>query len=222
MNLANVYKKDRPREKLAKLGPENLTETELLALILRTGRRGLGVLEMSGSLLKKYSLGDLTRTPLADLQNIAGVGKSKACGLIAVFEIAKRLNDVDKKSQRMYLSPKDFESFFEEYRKSRKEHILAFYLNARSQLVHKELVSLGTADFAVIHPREVFEPAIIHNAASVVLGHNHPSGCVDPSLEDIKITKELVKAGRILGVRLVDHIIFTAMEMLSFKSKRLF
>ena len=222
MNLADVYKKDRPREKLAKLGPENLTEAELLALILRTGRKGSGVLEMSGSLLRKYSLGDLARTPLADLQNIAGVGKSKACGLIAAFEIAKRLNDASKKSQKMYLSPKDFESHFEEYRKSHKEYVLAFYLNARSQLVHKEIISLGTTDFAVIHPREVFEPAITRGAVTVVLGHNHPSGCVDPSFEDVRITKELVEAGRILGVRLVDHIIFTATEMLSFKSKRLF
>jgi len=217
----DIYKKDRPREKLAKLGPGNLTETELLALILRTGKKGSGVLKMSANLLKKYKLEGLAQLSVADLQDIAGIGKSKACALISSFEVAKRLNDAAKKSQKIYLNPKDFESHFEEYRRSRKEYILAFYLNARAQLIHKELISLGTADFTVIHPREVFEPAIIHNAISVVLGHNHPSGNVDPSLEDIKITKELAEAGRILGIRLVDHIIFTATETLSFKSQGL-
>ena len=222
MNLAAAYKKDRPREKLAKLGPDNLTEAELLALILRTGKRGSGVLKVSTNLLRKCKLDGLGQISLANLQGIAGIGKSKASALIAAFEIAKRLNEAGKKSQRVYLNPKDFESHFEEYRKSRREYILAFYLNARAQLIHKELIAIGTADFTVIHPREVFEPAIVHNAVLVVLGHNHPSGCVDPSLEDIKLTKELAEAGRILGIRLVDHIIFTAAEILSFKSKGLF
>jgi len=212
---------DQPREKLAKLGSGNLTEVELLALILRTGKKGSGVLKMAGNLLRKHKLVGLAQMSLTDLQEIAGIGKSKACGLVAVFELAKRLNDASNKSQKVYLSPRDFESHFEDYRKSRKEYILAFYLNARSQLIYKELISLGTADFTVIHPREVFEPAITHNAISVVLAHNHPSGCVDPSLEDIKITKELVEAGRILGIKLVDHILFTATEILSFKAKNL-
>ena len=221
MNLTDAYIKDRPREKLAKLGQSNLTEAELLALILRTGKKGSGVLKVAGDLLRKHKLVGLAQMSLADLQGFAGIGKSKACGLVATFELAKRLNDANKNNQKIYLSPKDFESHFEDYRKSRKEYILAFYLNARSQLLHKELISLGTADFTVIHPREVFEPAITQNAISVVLAHNHPSGCVDPSLEDLKITKELVEAGRILGIKLVDHIIFTATETLSFKAKSL-
>lgn len=220
MNLTNAYIKDQPREKLAKLGPNNLTEAELLALILRTGKKGSGVLKVAGELLRKHKLAGLAQMPLADLQGFAGIGKSKACALLATFELAKRLNDISKKSQKVYLSPKDFESHFEDYRKSRKEYILAFYLNARAQLICKELISLGTADFTVIHPREVFEPAITQNAISVVLAHNHPSGCVTPSPEDLKITKELVEAGRILGIKLTDHIIFTATETLSFKAKR--
>lgn len=221
MNLADAYKKDQPREKLAKLGPNNLTEAELLALILRTGKKGSGVLKVAGDLLRKHKLAGLAQMSLANLQGFAGIGKSKACGLVATFELAKRLNDISRKSQKVYLGPQDFESHFEDYRKSRKEYILAFYVNARVQLIHKELISLGTADFTVIHPREVFEPAITHNAISVVLAHNHPSGCVTPSPEDLKITKELVEAGRILGIKLVDHIIFTATETFSFKAKSL-
>lgn len=218
MRLITATTVDRPREKLAKLGPSNLSEAELLALLLRTGKKGQGVIKMSLAILRKYKLKDLACVPLNDLENIAGIGKSKACCLVAAVEIAKRLNDTDQKSQKIYLTVRDFESHFEDYRKSRKEYVLAFYLNARLQLVHKELLFLGTADFSIIHPREVFEPAIVNNAISVVLAHNHPSGCVDPSSEDIKITKELVEAGKILGMHLADHIIFSGLGVFSFKS----
>lgn len=210
---------ERPREKLIKYGPDKISDAELLAIILRTGQKGLNVLDISKSFLKKYSKDQILNLNHSELKKIKGFGEVKACELIASIELGKRL--VSKKVNVILLSPQDVWNEMKEIRNSTKEHFYIIYLDTRHQKINKDLISIGTLNASLVHPREVFEPAIKNLAAAIILVHNHPSSNTDPSDADFNITKKLVEAGKLLDIEVIDHVIISSTSWFSFKEKGL-
>jgi DNA repair protein RadC len=219
--IKDLARHQMPREKLIERGAENLKDFELLAILLRTGRKGKTVLEVSREILKKYPIKKLLKLNYQEISKIKGIGSAKACEILASFELTKRALEVEDGILPKINSAKEAVAQLQELRKMKKEHFVALYLNARNELVCKETVSIGILNASLIHPREVFKPAIDKLAVSVIIAHNHPSGDVKPSEDDIEITKRLKKAGEILGVEVLDHIIITENSCFSFESEKL-
>lgn len=218
MKIKDLSKVERPREKLVKYGPEKLSSAELLAILLRTGCKGVNVVELSKKILNKYPNG-LINVNIDDLKNTYGLGEAKACEIVACFELGRRFLK-DKKSE-LILSPEKVWEELKEIRNNKKEHFVVFYLDARNQVIKQEVISIGTLNASLIHPREVFEPAIKNNTAQIIIAHNHPSGECEPSEEDLAITKRLQEAGKILGIEIVDHVIVSANKWQSFRDLEL-
>lgn len=207
MKIKDLPKIELPREKLEKYGPEKLSNSELLAILLRSGTEEANVIELSRHILKKFQYPNITEASLKDLKQIHGLGTAKACEIIACFELGRRL--LQNKKATLLLSPEDVWRELADIREHRKEHFVVFFLDARNQVTRRELVSMGTLNASIVHPREVFEPAIKYNAAQVIVAHNHPSGDTTPSTEDMEVTSRLQVAGNILGIELLDHVIVT-------------
>ena len=219
MKIKDIPKVDRPREKLIKYGPEKLNNAELLAIILGKGIKGKNAVEIARSLLKKFAEEKFAGIQFEDLKNTSGVGTTKACQIIASIELGKRL--LKGKKSKLIVSPKEIWEEMQDVRNSKKEHCFIFYLDVRNQIIKRELVSVGTLNASLIHPREVFEPAVRISAAQIILSHNHPSGDSSPSDEDISLTKRLVEAGNILGIEIIDHVIVANKYFSSLKEKGL-
>ncbi len=217
--IKDLPKIERPREKLIKYGPERLNNSELLAILLRTGHKNLNVVELAQRILKKFNSQNLVNIHVDELKKAFGLGPAKACEIVACFELGKRLLK-DKKTQ-IYLQPKEIWQELKDIRNNKKEHFVIFFLDARNQEIKREIISVGSLNANLVHPREVFEPAVKHLAAQVILAHNHPSGDPEPSEDDLEITKRLVEAGKILGIEVIDHIIVAKNDFLSFKEKGL-
>lgn len=205
LKIKDIPKIDRPREKLAKYGPGKLSDAELLAILLRTGTKDLNVLKLSQKILQKFEKEKFVDVSADDLKKIHGLGLAKACEIIACFELGRRM--LNGKKSSILLSPRDVWERMEDIRGSKKEHFVVFYLDSRSQEIKREIISIGILNESLVHPREVFESAIKNNAASIIIAHNHPSGDLEPSQADIDITKKLVNAGKILDIKIVDHVI---------------
>jgi DNA repair protein RadC len=221
MKIKDLPKSDRPREKLAAKGAENLKDSELLAILLRTGRAGKNVIEIASLILSKHSKKRLLQMTYEDLLKVKGINSAKATTLLAAFELSKRALEVDDSSLPVIATPKDAVAQLSELRQNKKEHFVVLYLNARNQLVHKETISIGTLNTNLVHPREVFEPALRHSAANVMVAHNHPSGDPEPSEDDLEITKRLTEAGKMMGVEIMDHIVVSKNGHFSFKEEKL-
>lgn len=208
-----------PREKLKRYGPEKLLDAELLALILRTGRKNESVLKFSNRVYKEILRVGLENLNFESISKIKGIGLSKAAEVIGAIEFSKRL--FKGKKTRIYLSPIDVKNAMQDIVSSRKEHFVVFYLDSRNQELIRDIVSIGTLNASLVHPREVFENAIKYNAASIIIAHNHPSGDPMPSDADLQITDKLKKSGEILGIELIDHVIVTKKNIFSFKNENL-
>ena len=202
-------------------GAENLKDSELLAILLRTGKAGKNVIEIASQILSKHSKKRLLQMTYQDLVKIGGIDSAKATTLLAAFELAKRALEVDDSSLPVISTPKDAVAQLTELRHNKKEHFVAIYLNAKNEMVHKETISMGTLNANLVHPREVFEPALKYSAASVMVAHNHPSGDPKPSEDDLEITKRLTDAGKMMGVEVMDHIIVSKSGHFSFKEEKL-
>lgn len=196
---------DRPREKMLRYGPEKLSDVELLAILLRTGTPECDVINFSKKVLAFFHDKKISEATIEDFKAIKGVGTAKACGLMACFELGRR--ELQNKKVKLILSAKDVWERMEDIRGSKKEHFVVFYLDSRNQEIRREIVSIGTLNENLIHPREVFENAIKNNAASIIVSHNHPSGDTEPSAEDTHVTKKLIRAGRLLDIEIADHVI---------------
>ena len=221
MKIKDLPKIERPREKLIAKGAENLKDSELLAILLRTGRAGKNVIEIASQILTKHSKKRLLQMTYEDLLKIKGIDSAKATTLLAAFELSKRALEVNDTNLPTIITPKDVVAQLTDLRHNKKEHFIALYLNARNQLVHKETISMGTLNANLVHPREVFEPALKHSAAGIMVAHNHPSGDPKPSEDDLEITKRLVEAGKMMGVELLDHVIIATNNHFSFKEEKL-
>ncbi len=202
-----------------KYGPGRLSDAELLAIMLRTGPKGCNVVELSKKLLKKYPDAKLAQASVQELSEVHGLGPAKACELSACFELGRRM--LKDKQSVLILSPREVWDQMQDIRNHKKEHFVVFFLDTQNQVVKREVVSIGTLNASLIHPREVFEPAVRFLAAHVIVSHNHPSGSLEPSDEDLRITKRLCDAGKLLGIELLDHVIVTASGYASFKEKNL-
>lgn len=215
MRIKDLSKIERPREKLEKYGPEKLLDSELLAILLRTGSKGMNVVELSKKILRKFSNVGLEKVKVDDLKNILGLGVAKACEIVACFELGRRLLK-DKKSV-LLMSPKDVWSELKDIRSNKKEHFVIFFLDVRNQEIKREIISIGSLNASLVHPREVFEPAVRYLTAQIIISHNHPSENIEPSDDDLEITKRLINVGEILGIEVIDHVIVTKNNFLSFK-----
>jgi len=221
MKIKDLPKSDRPREKLVAKGAENLKDSELLAILLRTGKAGKNVIEIASQILSKHSKKRLLQMTYQDLIKISGIDSAKATTLLAAFELSKRALEVNDTNLPTINNAKDAVAQLADLRDLKKEHFVALYINARNKLIHRDLVSIGTLNANLVHPREVFEPAIARASVQIIVAHNHPSGDPEPSEDDLVITKKLVESGKLLGIELIDHIIITKTGYLSFKDKKL-
>jgi len=214
VKLREVHRVERPRERIERLGAQALKDEELLALLLRTGYKGKNVLELSKDLLRRHPDGSLTRLPFEKLKAVKGVGRSRAAALLAAFELAGRMAETSP--EPVLDAPQKVADRFAWMRTKRQEHFAALYLNARRQVIREETVFIGTLSASLVHPREVFAPALEARAAAVVVAHNHPSGDPSPSQEDREATKRLRRAGELLGVELLDHLVLGERGFYSF------
>lgn len=194
----------RPREKLHSLGAENMTTPELFALLLGTGVKGRSVGKLANTL--SNILHKKGKSEFAEhIVSIRGIGTAKTATILAALELGKRL--FAPSTLTCITSPESIIPMVGELVESRQEHLIAFYLNARSELIHKALISKGTATASIAHPRDILWPAIEHGAVQIILVHNHPSGSLIPSAEDLHMTKNIRTAAEMLGFILLDHII---------------
>lgn len=200
---------ERPREKLLERGAENLSDKELLAVLLRTGTVGKSALDIAEIVLKKLPRKRLFGTTVEDLTAVRGLDAGKACTLLAAFELARRALGAYENGRPKIESVAQALAQLHDIRAHKKEHFVALYLNARDELVHREDISVGTVNASIVHPREVFAPALEHGATVIVIAHNHPSGSPEPSNEDQVVTARLREAGHLLGITLRHHIILT-------------
>ena len=204
--IKDIPKVDMPREKLEKYGVGKLHDHELLAILLGSGIEGLNVLQLAKRILKIISLSGVDKITLDQLLKIKGLGRVKASQILAVIELGRRLQS-DR--NREILSSEDIWKSCADFRDSKKEHFVAFYFDTQNCLIERQIISIGTLNASLVHPREIFEPAVALHAASIIIAHNHPSGSLEPSSEDIEVTKKLVHAGKILGIMVTDHLIIT-------------
>jgi DNA repair protein RadC len=210
---------DRPREKLMRYGPEKLSNAELLAVLLRTGTRERGVLDLAGDILRDFKQEAIAGSAFGSLKDHPGLGPVKACEIVAAFELGRRF--LAGKKNSIYLKPRDVWDELRDIRENKKEHFVTFYLDTRNQEIKRDIVSIGTLNYNLVHPREVFEPAVRNLAAGIILAHNHPSGSLEPSDEDLSLNKRLVQAGKLLGIEVLDHVIVTRESFASFKQRNL-
>jgi len=205
-------------------GPQNLTDAELLAILLRTGTKGKSVLSISQEIIKKeINLSVLAVKSLESLMKIPGIGKDKAATLLAAFELSRRIQSQSKLlSNKKITSPQDIaEIFIPLLRDEVKEKFIVVCLNTANRIIKQEIISIGNLNSSVVHPREIFKVAIDSSAANIILIHNHPSGNPDPSNEDIAITKKIAESGKIMDIPVFDHIIVAGSTYTSFVEKRL-
>ncbi|GAB6189185.1 DNA repair protein RadC [Marinitoga arctica] len=213
---------DLPREKLLKYGPRNLTIDELLAIIIRKGTKEKNVFEISKEISKDYSLKDLFSMDVKQLCKLEGIGEVTAITLKAVFELGFRFHKESLEKEKLKLdSPeKVYDLLYDEMAFSDKEIVKCISLNSKLNPISIDTISIGTANQSILHPRDVFKTAIKNNAISILIVHNHPSGDSEPSMIDFDITKKIEESGKLLGIKLSDHIIIGKSEYYSFKIGR--
>ena len=216
MQMKHCPIESRPYEKFETKGAKSLSDSELLAILLRTGTKDKSVVELAGQLLDRQPTQDDTQSRLLNLfqhtleslQNIKGIGKIKAIQILSLLELSKRLAEQRYTKGEPLTDPKKVALLFmERLRHEKKEYFMTVYLDAKCRMIGIEQVSIGSLTAAVVHPREVYKGAINQSAHSIIALHNHPSGDTTPSREDIYLTKRLKETGEIIGITLVDHII---------------
>jgi DNA repair protein RadC len=217
---------ERPREKMLKRGAENLTNAELLALIIRTGDTATkkSAIDLGRELISFFSdnLRELGSADLAEICTIKGMGPAKATGIKAAFALAARFQSRKLEHLDRFTSPRQvFDYFHHEFRDSRKEYFLILLLDGKNRIIRRVQISEGSLNQSIVHPREVFSPAVKESAAAIILVHNHPTGDPAPSSEDIAITRRLREAGEIMGIKVLDHIIIGDGEFVSFVERGL-
>ena len=207
--IKDMAAKDRPRERLVLEGADVLSNAELIAILLRTGLKGYSAIHIAQQLLAKFgTLDGLARAPLEELRQVKGVGRDKAVTLKAAFTLARKMAAEMRAEAPLLDTPERIADLLrEESRPQDVEQFRVVLLNTRRRLIGLETISQGTLDTLLVHPREVFKRAIAANASAVVLVHNHPSGDPTPSEADIKVTRDLIRAGQLLKIEVLDHVI---------------
>jgi len=211
LKIREMPQEERPREKLAALGPAALTSPELIAILLRTGVKGANVVEVARQLLEKYgSLTELSRCNVDELSKIRGIGFAKAVQLVAAFGLGQRLAHETLSKQKIDSPELVSELVGAEMRMLRKESLRVILLDTRFHLIRVQEISTGSVNESIAHPREIFHPAVASSAFAVIVVHNHPSGDPSPSQSDHSLTRRLAEAAELLQIKLLDHIIIGA------------
>ncbi|MCI0566688.1 MAG: DNA repair protein RadC [Acidobacteria bacterium] len=208
----------RPREKMLKYGARALTSTELLAVVLGSGVEGENVLRVAEDIMRRHGAEGLPLLTLDGWRSSRGIGKVKACQLTAAFELARRIL-VRPASEFRVGSPREAYELVRDLKRARKEHLVALYLDAQNFLIERETISIGSLNTTRTHPREILQPAILHSALSFVLVHNHPSGSLEPSRDDLDFTRSIARAAELMGVGLADHLIVSPRGYVSLKER---
>ncbi len=219
MKIKDIHQMDRPREKLLSKGAAELSEEELLAIIINSGTTECSALELAKQIIHKAGgvrgLADIT---MDELMSIKGIGESKATKIYAAFELSRRISKSKSILRYVIGSPESVaDIYMEELRYQKKELVKLLILDTKGAIVGDVLLSEGSLNSSIVHPREVFKEAIIRSANRLVLIHNHPSGDPEPSAQDIQLTNRLTEAGRLIGIELLDHIIIGDGEYSSLK-----
>ena len=208
--IKDLPEDERPREKLYKYGVRSLSNSELLAIIIRAGSREKTAIELCQRLLAsdKDGISFLSDASIEEITKIKGLGKCKAAQILAAVEIGNRIKASKDGNKIRIESPRDVSNvLMDEMKILKKEYFKIVMLNTKNQIIGIENISIGSLNSSIVHPREVFKEAIKRSSASIILAHNHPSGDPTPSKEDINITKRLIEGGEILGIKVLDHII---------------
>jgi adenine-specific DNA-methyltransferase len=216
--IKDIPKIDRPRERFLKKGPEALSKSDLLAILLGSGIKGKNVQKLAQQIIQKFSK-DFLNITVDDLQRISGIGQAKALQIASAISLVKRYYQDEKTNEVIIKNSQDVLSLTHDLRDKKKEHLLCLYLNARNLLLKKEIISIGLLDKTLLHPREIFYPATELNAASIILVHNHPSGNFSPSGKDTQIVEKITQAGEIMGIPVIDFIIVSENGHYSFYEK---
>lgn len=216
LRLRDLPDEERPREKLLSAGPQNLSLAELVAILWGVGTRKEDVLAMAKRTLREYG-----EKAVANEQNprhlaeAAGIPLTKACQVIVGFELGRRFYGKSSGRPVQVRNLNQAYQYLQDMGNSSKEQLRGLYLNSRYQVVHDEVISVGTLTSNIVHPREVFQPAIMHSAIAVIVAHNHPSDVLKPTAADIRVTRQLCAAGEVLGINLLDHLIIGSTECIS-------
>ena len=218
--IKDISQDERPREKLERHGPDSLSNDELLALIIRTGHQKENAIEMSNRLIKEYGLDKLSECSLKELQEIKGIGFAKACQIVALFEFNKR-HVISKRDEKPIKCAKDVYEYAQPLLSGKdKEHFMILHLDSKSRVIKDEIISIGILNASLVHPREVFKSAIKESANAIVLVHNHPSGDAEPSKVDEDVTNRLNETGKLLKIKVIDHVIIGKDNYYSFRENQ--
>lgn len=208
LKVSDLPIEEKPREKLQDLGPTSLTTAELIAVLLGVGTKKEEVMSMSSRILSEYGeKAIITEQDPQKLADFLDIPVGKASQIIACFELGKRVYS-KKEGKAQYI--KNASQAYEHAANigfSNKEQVRGLYLNSRYELIHDEVLAVGTLTASLIHPREVFEPALRYGAVAIIIAHNHPSGDLSPTEADMKVTKQLIASGEVIGIELIDHLI---------------
>jgi len=226
LTIKDLPKDERPRERLQKYGAQALSDTELLAVIIRTGTKSESALMVAQRLLKgdggKNGLDFIARATIEELSKVKGIGAAKSIQIKAAMELGRRIYSSMVTDEMTIICPDDvFQLLINDMRFLEKEHFKTILLNTKNKVISVEDISVGSLNTSIVHPREVFKPAIKRSSASIILAHNHPSGDPTPSREDLEVTRRLKDAGKIIGIEVLDHIIFGDNCYVSLKEKQI-
>lgn len=219
MKVKDLPLKERPRERLMEYGKENLSNEELLSIILKTGNGKLSVKEVSNNVLNYFNgINNLKDATKEQLQQIKGIGLVQALTLLSVVELGKRIYMNDNFSDKLLLTSSNSIYNYMKYQlyDKKQEYFYCLYVNQRKELIERKLLFMGTLNRSVVHPREVFKNAYLCSASGIICVHNHPSGNVNPSREDIRLTNSLVELGQVNGIPIIDHVIIGDNDYYSF------
>lgn len=215
--MKEIPKNERPREKLKELGVSNLTNKELLAIILKTGTKNKNVEELALEILNKYKINELKDLSINELIKIKGIGEVKAIELITSIELGKRIFSYPKEKLKVLSSPKEIWKHYKYlFYEKKQELFYCIYFDNKQRVLEKKLLFIGTINQSITHPREIFKEAYRLSASSIICMHNHPSNDITPSKEDINFTNKLMEIGKIQGIPILDHIIITDNAYYSF------
>ncbi len=221
MRLHDFDPDSRPRERFLNSGAASLSPAELLAIILRSGSRNLNIVDTCNTIIARFTLEKLVNISIGELQEIKGIGETKAMQIVAIFELNKRLHYSRNVNKKIQAASDIFEYMSGRVPDETKEHLFVLHLNTKNQIIKTELVSVGTLNAALIHPREVFKAAIRESSHAIILVHNHPSGDVEPSNADKQVTELLKKASTVIQIELLDHVIIGKTTWFSFRESSL-
>jgi DNA repair protein RadC len=206
MKIRDIPEDNRPRERLEKLGASVLSDAEIIALIIQTGSRNESAIDVANNIISKFGIAKLSNISLKELQSIKGIGRAKAIQLISAIELSKRLKENKGRNVHIQFAYQVYKHL-ESMSSLEQEHFKILMLNTKNRIIKEEIISIGLLDTTLIHPREVFKNAIRECASSIIIVHNHPSGDPEPSKADLEITNDLVRAGEIIDIEVLDHVI---------------